>query len=307
MKKWLLAFLLLATLLFLLLFPVPALAASRRGLNLWFGTLVPTLLPFLILSGFLIHTGLVHIPASLLAPVFGRLFGVSPLGSYACFIGFLCGFPMGAKVLADLTRNGRMDPEEASYLLGFINNVSPSFVITFLVTESLERPDLLLPTLLLLYGTAILYGLFTRPGLFHRKTPAFSGIKNASVVQIRFELLDACIYDAVNTLLKLGGYVVLFSVLAEMTACLPFLPEKTAALLGGMLEITSGISGVVKTFPLKTAYQFLIPLTAFGGLSAMSQTSSVLKGSGLSLKKYVFSKVVTAALTFLFVSFFLWS
>lgn len=113
MKKWLLAFLLLATLLFLLLFPVPALAASRRGLNLWFGTLVPTLLPFLILSGFLIHTGLVHIPASLLAPVFGRLFGVSPLGSYACFIGFLCGFPWGPKVLADLTRNGRMDPEEA--------------------------------------------------------------------------------------------------------------------------------------------------------------------------------------------------
>lgn len=101
--------------------------------------------------------------------------------------------------------------------------------------------------------------------------------------------------------------MVLFSVLAEMTACLPFLPEKTAALLGGMLEITSGISGVVKTFPLKTAYQFLIPLTAFGGLSAMAQTSSVLKGSGLSLKKYVFSKVVTAALTFLFVSFFLWS
>lgn len=97
MKKWLLVFLLLATLLFLLLFPVPALAASRRGLNLWFGTLVPTLLPFLILSGFLIHTGLVHIPASLLAPVFGRLFGVSPLGSYACFIGFLCGFPMGPR------------------------------------------------------------------------------------------------------------------------------------------------------------------------------------------------------------------
>lgn len=62
-----------------------------------------------------------------------------------------------------------MAPEEASYLLGFINNVSPSFVITFLVTESLERPDLLLPTLLLLYGTAILYGLFTRPGTFSQK------------------------------------------------------------------------------------------------------------------------------------------
>lgn len=118
MKKWLLAFLLLATLLFLLLFPVPALAASRRGLNLWFGTLVPTLLPFLILSGFLIHTGLVHIPASLLAPVFGRLFGVSPLGSYACFT-FPLRFPRG-KAAGGSHAKRRRSPEAASYLLGFI-------------------------------------------------------------------------------------------------------------------------------------------------------------------------------------------
>ncbi|MEI3206150.1 MAG: nucleoside recognition domain-containing protein [Lachnospiraceae bacterium] len=117
MKKCFLAFLLLGILVFLLLFPEAALFASRRGLDLWFGTLVPTLLPFLILSGFLIHSGLVQIPAALLAPVFGRLFGISPLGSYACFTGFLCGCPMGAKVLADLTRNGRIAPEEASYLL----------------------------------------------------------------------------------------------------------------------------------------------------------------------------------------------
>ena len=292
MKKWLLAFLLLTTLLFLLLFPVPALAASRRGLNLWFGTLVPTLLPFLILSGFLIHTGLVHIPASLLAPVFGRLLGVSPLGSYACFIGFLCGFPMGGKVLADLTRNGRMDPEEASYLLGFINNVSPSFVITFLVTESLERPDLLLPTLLLLYGTAILYGLFTRPGLFHRKTPAFSGIKNASVVQIRFELLDACIYDACITILKLGGYIVLFCILSEMTALLPFLSPRTSAILAGVLELTGGIDRICLAFSRQEVFLLAIPLTIFGGLCTLAQTASVLKGSGLSLYPYLMAKLL---------------
>ena len=69
MKKCFLAFLLLGILVFLLLFPEAALFASRRGLDLWFGTLVPTLLPFLILSGFLIHSGLVQIPASPLQPL----------------------------------------------------------------------------------------------------------------------------------------------------------------------------------------------------------------------------------------------
>lgn len=299
MKKRFLAFLLLGTLIFLLLFPEAALFASRRGLDLWFGTLVPTLLPFLILSGFLIHSGLVQIPAALLAPVFGRLFGISPLGSYACFTGFLCGCPMGAKVLADLTRNGRIAPEEASYLLGFCNQVSPSFVITFLVMENLKKPELLPPALFLVYGIPVFYGILTRPGLFRPKIPFFSGKKNASAVQISFELLDACIYDAVNTLLKLGGYLVLFSILAEIMALLPFLPEQTAALAGGLLEITTGIPGIVSLFPPKTVYQILFPLTAFGGLSAMAQTSSVLKGSGLSLRDCFIPKIIIAVLTFL--------
>ena len=303
MKKQISAFLLLAMLFFLLLFPKNALFASRRGLDLWFGTLVPTLLPFLILSGFLIHSGLVHLPASLLSPVLGKLFGISPLGSYACFIGFLCGCPMGAKVLADLKRNGKLSFEEASYLLGFCNNVSPSFVITFLVTENFKKPKLLLPTLLLLYGVPFLFGFLTRPGLFLKKSFFPSDIKNASSVQIRFELLDACIYDAVNTLLKLGGYVVLFSVLAELILCLPFLSEQTAALAGGILEITSGISGILAVYPEQMARRLLLSLTAFGGLSAMAQTSSVLKGSGLSVKNYFFSKLITALLTFLLSGF----
>ena len=43
-------------LIFLLRNPQEALAASRDGLNLWLNTLLPTLLPFLILTGLLIKT-----------------------------------------------------------------------------------------------------------------------------------------------------------------------------------------------------------------------------------------------------------
>ena len=43
-------------LLFLLKYPEEALFAARDGMKLWLNTLIPTLLPFLILTGILLHT-----------------------------------------------------------------------------------------------------------------------------------------------------------------------------------------------------------------------------------------------------------
>lgn len=298
MKKWLYALLILIILSFLLILPSQALKASRSGLNLWFGTLVPTLLPFIILSSFLIHSNLVRILAALVHPILGRIYDLSPEGSYALFTGFLCGYPVGAKVLGDLKRNHRIHPEEARYLLGFVNNVSPSFVLTFLVTEQLKSPGRVLPCLVMLYGLPLFYGLLTKKEYIHRKKRVqFTGIKNASTVQISFELLDACIYDAVNTLLKLGGYLILFSILAEILSQLPFLTPAFASIGTGILEITNGIPKIIHCFPETTSFRILMPLTAFGGCSALAQTFSVLKGSDLPLGYYLRSKLIITALT----------
>ena len=305
MKKWVWTGSILLVLGFLLCFPKEALSASRLGLDLWFGTLVPTLLPFLILSGFLIHSGLVRLLASLFSPVLGRLFSVSPEGSYVIFTGFLCGYPVGAKVLGDLSRNQKIHPEEARYLLSFCNNVSPSFVITFLVTEQLQDQRFLLPALLILYGIPLLYGLLTKVSYLKRKSQVpFLDIKNASKNQITFELLDACIYDAINILLKLGGYVILFSVLAKMLNQLPILSTTAVSIGTGILEITTGTAKIAATFPKENAFRILLPLTAFGGLCSLAQTISVLKGSGLSILRYAAAKLQIALLVFL-VSLFL--
>jgi sporulation integral membrane protein YlbJ len=300
MKKWFWILWILLILGFLLLAPDVSLQASRFGLSLWFDTLVPTLLPFLVFSGFLIHSGLVRSLSSLFSPLFGRLYSISPEGSYALFTGFLCGYPVGAKVLGDLSRNRRIHPAEAQYLLGFCNNVSPSFVITFLVTEQLKMPSLAGTVLLILYGLPLLYGLFTKKAYLRRKKELpFEQIKKTSRIQINFELLDACIYDAVHTLLKLGGYVILFSILAELLNTLSFLPEPLLAAGTAVLEITNGIPRVLSVMDMKNALKILLPATAFGGVCALSQTFSVLKGSDLSLVSYLRAKLLLALMTFL--------
>ena len=90
---------------FLLLYPQEALAASKEGMQLWLNVLLPVLLPFLILTGILIHT---NMAGKLLQPVeviWNKVLGVSAAGAYAVIVGALCGYPVGAKIISDLYEN----------------------------------------------------------------------------------------------------------------------------------------------------------------------------------------------------------
>ena len=108
-------------LLFLLLFPKTAAGYAKAGLMLWFNTLLPSMLPFMIFSSLLIK------PASGKASFFyqtflEKAFGLTPLGGYGLLMGIFCGYPMGGKTAADLYRNRRISRQEACYLLSFSNH-----------------------------------------------------------------------------------------------------------------------------------------------------------------------------------------
>ena len=296
MKKIFYGIAITTMLLFLLLYPVNALTASRAGLSLWFHTLVPTLLPFMILSNFLIQADLMKSVIALLAPPLYRLLRLSPAGSYALIIGFFCGYPMGAKVLCDLRNTNQISHLEADYLLSFCNNISPSFIITFLVTEQLKKPALLVPTLSILYGAPLIWGLLQNAG-YRKKQRQLPAIRKPSVgsnvkTRLSFTLIDRCIMEGVFTIVKLGGYLMLFAIISGILQMfpIPWLPVK--ALLTAMIEITNGIPAITAAFSFPLAYLLLILLCSFGGFSAIAQTDSVIKSAHLSLRKYVRSKII---------------
>lgn len=290
-----------AILLFLFLNPSQALAASRTGLHLWFDTLLPTLLPFMILSGILIRADLIRPLTALLAPFFRKTLLLSPGGTYALCMGFLCGCPMGAKTVSDLLARKQLSLSEAQYLLGFCNNISPSFVITFLVTEQLGRPALMLPSLVILYGAPLLYGILTNPA-YRRScsSPSMNLSENERPAKepLCFGMVDGCILDGVVTMVRIGGYIMLFALLAGVLQILP-IPEKGRAILTAAAEITNGIPVLIGAFSFPKSFLLLMALVSFGGLSAIAQTDSVLKkadedtkNAHLSLWKYVRSRLI---------------
>jgi sporulation integral membrane protein YlbJ len=307
MKKVLYGLVVFILMLFMFIRPIEAVAASKTGLLLWFQTIIPTLLPFMILSNLMIQLDIIQNVTFLFGPVFRKLLKISNNGSYALLIGFLCGYPMGAKTTSDMVTKQLISKEEGQYLLSFCNNVSPMFIITFIVNESLQKPEILFPTLVILYASPLIYALLLNP--FYRKTLKGETVchtKKVSKAQINFELIDTCIMNGFENITKLGGYIILFAIISGVIQVIPIGSPIIKYTLIGCTEITNGIKTISSAnIPFHYQYILLLGITSFGGLSSIAQTKSMIKESNLSLNKYILSKLVTTAITIILSFIFL--
>lgn len=262
---------------------------------LWFHTLVPTLLPFFILSNLLISMDGITYLTGFLYPMLHRIFGCSQNGTFCFAAGFLCGYPIGAKLAGDLVRERRITLEEGNYLLSFCNNASPAFLIGYCLTDSLKSPKLVLPTLLLVYGAPLLLALFIRQG---RSFESPIAENKTSRSQISFKIVDACMINGLESILKLGCYIILFSMLARLLMRIPCPSSFVTYLNVGLLEMTNGIALVTAdlSLPFFIQYLFVLCFLSFGGLSGAAQTESMILDSGLSFWSYLKAKLFTTVL-----------
>nr|WP_300801956.1 hypothetical protein [uncultured Acetatifactor sp.] len=285
------------------------LSYAAMGLNLWFEKMIPSLLPFMMLSGIMVRMKLTDRAAMLIYPVVKPLAKVRKNVCYAMLMGFLCGFPMGARVVDDLYQRQMISKREAEYLLAFCNNIGPVYFCSFVLPLLGRR--LVWPYLFGMYGIPLLYGLALRYTRFHDiPLPGEEGGRPAALVACedrrgltekgsgaRFwekllEAVDGSVQASVRSMLSLGGYMILFNLL-NLVPHLLF--GRPLAPLSPLLEITGGLKLLGDAFPL---YSLLA--LSFGGLSCIAQTYSCIGDSDLSISDYILHKVVLTLLCGLF-------
>lgn len=292
----------------LLRYPTLSLQYAATGLNLWFQKMIPTLLPFMILSGILIRMNLTEGFVRLVHPLLRFLFRTSPNGSYTLIMGFLCGFPMGARIAGELYGTGKLSKWEAERLLAFCNNIGPIYFLSFAM-PMLGIQRVLLP-FFIMYGIPLLYGFLLMRFFPHirwkhqtripdaenplpeKDAPQHSGALAKTSSLPLLAAADEAILSGLLGIAKLGGYMVFFNLLNILFV--PF-SQLSPALLGFyncILEITSGIDRYGQCFP----YIVLI-LLPFGGFSCIGQTYSMICHTDLSIRHYLFHKLFQTALT----------
>lgn len=302
MKRIGFIFLIFLTVLYMLLAPSSALNASAKGIRLWFHTLLPALLPFMILSNLLIGTDAASCLQRIVPSFIRKVLGLSPYGIYALSLGLFCGYPMGAKLTADLLRENKISRNEARYLLTVSNNPGPAFITGYLLHQILDAKHLQIPAFCILYLSeflcCVIFGIFY--GRFHAADlSASSTKKEVSEVPLP-ELLDTSIMNGFEAITKLGGYILLFSLLSGILELILPSSGPVCGLIMAVNELTSG-SAKIAQLPWEFSMRFSVILGAasFGGISCIFQTSSMIRDTDLSLGMYTLAKTVNGLLTFL--------
>lgn len=284
-------------LIFLMLrYPALALEYASTGLNLWFHKMIPTLLPFMILSGIMIRMNLTENFVRLLHPLLHLIYGTSPNGSYTIVMGFLCGFPMGARIVGELYESGKLSYKEGSRLLYFCNNIGPIYFLSYVVPAlAIDRP--LLP-FLVMYGIPMLYGILLlripslphRPAIYRDK-PLQSASRGPETNSL-LAAVDSSVLSGLAGIAKLGGYMVFFNLLN--IAFTPFhnVNPDLLNVYRCLLEITGGIDQSGRSM----LYAVLV-LLPFGGFSCIAQTYSMIRQTDLPIRPYIFHKAVQTAVT----------
>ena len=307
MKSKILTLFSICLLLFLLLHPDEGLLGARDGLTLWLNVMLPTLLPFLIFTGILLKAGNLTKLLNPFSLLWEKCFGLSPAGAYVLILGFLCGYPMGAKIAHDLYINDQISKKEGEYLLSFSCNASPAFVVSYLTGSILQNRIHPMQIVLILLTADLFCMLFFRFLIYHGNTLTPAKVKSIKKETYQQDstgvILDVSIMDGFETITRLGGYILLFSlILASISFYWPF-HAQSCMLFTAPLELTTGLKQIAGApLPWKSRYLASMLLTSFGGFCVMAQTKSVLENS-LSLIPYAISKCLNASAIFLILVF----
>lgn len=275
-------------------FPQVTEAGSKSAIIIWANSIVPVLLPFFIFSDFIKRTGNLE-----------KL----PVRIYPFLVAFLSGYPMGAKVTADLVQERSLPAETGRHILSYSLVTGPAFLMGT-IGGFLGNVEAAAVVAAAHYFGAMLNGLLWRQ--HGTRNRPFTPAKPACRTEFRFfDCFSLAIMAGFRAMALILAYLMLFMIgmnLLDEAGVFKLIGNDAAvSVLKGMLEMTAGSSMVGAcniSLQMKTVLTAF--LVSFGGLSVIGQSVSMAEGSGISLTDIVKIKATHSLLAGILAVIFSW-
>lgn len=295
--------------------------------------MLPSLLPFFIISELLMNLGFVSLLGRVLEPVMKPLFNLPGSSGFILGVSYLSGSPLCSILTARLRKEGLCTKEEGERLIAFTSNASPLFMLGAVSVGMLGEPSLGPFIASIHYASNLLCGFslkFLAHTKTHNKTNTTTNKKSnnnsfRNTLKNRFHqtglsfgsLLGETVRNATTTLLTIGGFIALFSVLVGIMQATGIFPlvfrlltpiaklvniddALLRSLLYGFFEMTIGINEASKS-SASLLQQLLIieAILAWNGLSIHAQVAGMIAGTDLSIIPYLFARLLQVPLAVL--------
>lgn len=293
----------------LLLFPTESMAAAKTGLTLCYNVIIPSLFPFFVLSSLVVELGLSGYLGRALERVMRPLFNVPGSCASALALGFVGGYPVGARTAINLYEKGSCTKSEAERMLAFCNNSGPAFILGVVGAGVFANSRIGVTLYLAHVAASICVGIIFR--FYHKNSKE----ERASSSSHRIEATHfttafvTSMKNALSSTLNICAFVVFFTVvlrllflsgimssiagvLVAIFSPIGFTREWAARLLTGILEISSGVWSLSGDGSLSGRMSMAAFILGWAGLSVHCQVLSFLGSSGLSPRSYIAGKAL---------------
>ncbi|MGN0458602.1 MAG: hypothetical protein ACI4IL_06515 [Eubacterium sp.] len=273
-------------LLGLLIFMIMANSAAAKqgaiiGIELVLKTIVPSLLPILILTNSIVKSECAYVFDFLFGWFTEKALRLPRQTTSAIIFGLLGGYPAGAILTKGLLDDGQIDRQTARRILRFNFSGGLAFIITAVGTVKLNSTKIGIMLFAcctissLIIG--ILQGIFCKSRSLESKRPKKMSVSDGIIESVE---------QSTKSVLIMGSYIILFSALGEIV--------KLPCYIMPLLEITNGMFRNNCSMSLGAVAMFL----SFGGLCIHFQIFDIIKSASMNFFDFLFFRILGGVLAY---------
>ena len=288
----------------ILISPSTYIMAVFNSILIYTKNVLPALFPFIFFTKILTTLDSARTLSYALEKPMYKLYHTPPITAYIMVMSFLCGYPIGAKLIDTFYREGYIDSEQAERMTALTSTVGPIFIIgtvgTLLLSNKIYGYIILSSHII----ASLIVGFFTRGKLSNINKIE----KHNQNLKSEQNILSTSMTDSIISVLCVGGYIALLAILIDFfnnTHIFDIISNLmykigvpkilTKGILYGLCEMTLGSSmlssGYLPTIILLPAVTFI---TTFGGICIHLQSMSYLKNCGVRYRKFCLIKFLQA-------------
>ncbi len=279
----------------MIIFPSLYISVTLNGISAWAFNVLPSVLPFMFFVKILTSLGSLNKISRVFEKPCKLFFKTPASSSLVFFTSIVSGYPVGAKMTADLYESGKISRSEAYKMCSFCSTSGPMFIIGAVGASMLGNS---------LYGYLIfiahILGALLNGALWRNLK-----IKNDDKIEeteksAKSNDLSSIVLDSALSIISVGAIIAIFFVV--ITSLSPFFnlfPPQIAGVLEGLVEITKGCASISTSLVGKWAICASAFIISFGGLSTILQSLTMLSRLKMPVWLFCLQKFTHACLALL--------
>lgn len=288
---------------FLIAFVKDVCEAVLNSLKVCMEVIIPSLYAFMVISGFIVSSNIYAVLSKPFGLISRYVFRIPEEYFSVFLIGSVGGYPVGARLLADMADEGKISKEDAEHMLSYCYLAGPAFICSIAGVRLFSSVKVGMIIFAAVVGANIIIAVLTGLG---RKVPPKSRKKAA--LDVSFDCLIKSVYSGAKGMFSICAVIVFFSSIICIL-------DKLGAInyAAGIISKLSGLNFSDSTAAVRSVIEIsnisgltpnnyeLIPLAAallsFGGVCVLMQVSGFV-GNKLSTKRFCLYRIIATIISY---------